>query len=39
MDFVFGDNQSQEETARRARIEKELMDRVDEKVERELSVA
>ena len=38
MDFVFGDNQSSHETARRERIERELMNRVEEKVERELSV-
>lgn len=38
MDFVFGDNQSSHEQARRARIEQELMQRVGEKVQRELSV-
>ena len=31
MDFVFGDNQTTHEQARRTRIEKELMERVTEK--------
>jgi hypothetical protein len=33
MDFVFGDNQTTQETERRARIEEEMMRNVDEKVE------
>ena len=39
MDFVFGDNQTLAEQARRARIEKELMDRVDDKIEHEMVTA
>ena len=39
MDFVFGDNQTSHEQERRSRIERELMRRVDEKVETQMAEA
>lgn len=37
MDYVFGDNQTTSEQARRSRIEQALMQRVDQKVEHQMS--
>lgn len=39
MDFVFGDNQTAHEQARRNRIEQEMMQTVDTKVQNEMGKA